>query len=100
MHIPNHFKIEDPLIIDQFIQDHGFATLISQGYPYPLATHIPLELESLPSGIRSLVFKRVPGVANGMDYALQLTPEGGVRWTSGSAGFNLQQRGGRRGAAR
>ena len=40
-----------------------------------------VKVESLPSGIRSLVFKRVPGVANGMDYALQLTPEGGVRWT-------------------
>lgn len=54
MHIPSHFKIEDPLIIDQFIQDHGFATLISQGSPYPLATHIPLELETLPSGIQIL----------------------------------------------
>ncbi len=54
MHIPSHFKIEDPLIIDQFIKDHGFATLISQGGPYPLASHIPLELETLPSGIQIL----------------------------------------------
>lgn len=40
-----------------------------------------VKVETLPSGIQSLVFKRVPGIANGMDYALQLTPEGGVRWT-------------------
>jgi hypothetical protein len=40
-----------------------------------------VKLETLPSGVQSLVFKRVPGIANGMDYALQLTPEGGVRWT-------------------
>lgn len=54
MYVPSHFKIEDPLVIDQFIQDHGFATLVSQGSPYPMATHIPLEMETLPSGIQFL----------------------------------------------
>lgn len=45
MHTPSCFKIEDLSIIDQFIQDHSFGTIISQGDQYPLATHIPLELE-------------------------------------------------------
>ncbi|MEP7320945.1 MAG: FMN-binding negative transcriptional regulator [Saprospiraceae bacterium] len=45
MHTPYHFKITDPILIDQFIRDHSFATLISMGESYPLATHIPLELE-------------------------------------------------------
>lgn len=40
-----------------------------------------IKLEAAPTNVQSLVFKRVPGVANGMDYALQLTPEGAVRWT-------------------
>ena len=40
-----------------------------------------VKVETRPSGVQDLVFKRVPGIANGMDYALQLTPEGGVRWT-------------------
>jgi predicted FMN-binding regulatory protein PaiB len=45
MHTPSHFKITDHHIIDQFIREHSFATLISIGERYPLATHIPLELE-------------------------------------------------------
>lgn len=45
MHTPSHFKITDPDLIDQFIRDHSFATVISMGDNYPLATHIPLELE-------------------------------------------------------
>lgn len=45
MFIPSFFKIANAAIIDQFISNHSFATLISQGKEYPLATHIPLELE-------------------------------------------------------
>jgi transcriptional regulator len=45
MHTPSYFKVEDPSIIDTFIRDHSFGTVISRGNPYPLATHIPLELE-------------------------------------------------------
>jgi len=45
MHIPAYYKIEDEGLIDQFIRDNSFGTLISTGSPYPLATHIPMELE-------------------------------------------------------
>ncbi|MGD9781371.1 MAG: LamG domain-containing protein [Kiritimatiellia bacterium] len=39
-----------------------------------------VKIEGAPGGLQTLVFKRVPGLANGVDYALQLTPEGAVRW--------------------
>lgn len=45
MHIPAYYKIEDETIIDQFIKENSFGTLISIGQPYPMATSIPLELE-------------------------------------------------------
>ena len=45
MHTPSYFKVSDPDTIDAFIRANSFATLISTGDIYPLATHIPLELE-------------------------------------------------------
>lgn len=45
MHTPSYYKIEDEAVIDQFIRENSFGTLISVGSPYPLATHIPIELE-------------------------------------------------------
>jgi transcriptional regulator len=45
MYIPEQFKLSDKAIIEQFVRENGFATLISQGSEYPGATHIPLELE-------------------------------------------------------
>ena len=50
MHTPSHFKIDDEKLIDQFLRDHSFGTLISAGSPYPLATHIPMELETNTQG--------------------------------------------------
>lgn len=46
MHIPSYFKVTEQETIDAFIRANSFATLISAGDPYPLATHIPLELET------------------------------------------------------
>ena len=50
MHTPSYFKIDDEKLIDQFLRDYSFGTLISAGSPYPLATHIPMELETNTQG--------------------------------------------------
>lgn len=46
MYIPKHYKQEDWDEIQEFIQTYSFATLISNGEKYPIATHIPVELET------------------------------------------------------
>ncbi len=50
MHTPAYFKVEDENLIDRFLRDNSFGTLISTGAPYPLATHIPMELGFNTSG--------------------------------------------------
>jgi transcriptional regulator len=50
MHIPAFFKIEDNLIIDSFIRQHSFASLISRGIHFPIVSHIPIELETNAAG--------------------------------------------------
>lgn len=50
MHVPKQFKITDQNVIEEFIRENGFATLISMGSEYPVGTHIPIELEKSASG--------------------------------------------------
>ncbi len=50
MHIPKLFEITDNAIMEQFIKENGFATLISKGSDYPVGTHIPIELEINENG--------------------------------------------------
>lgn len=45
MYIPKTFEVTDHIIIEQFIRENGFATLISMGNRFPVGTHIPVELE-------------------------------------------------------
>ena len=45
MHTPKHYKQEDWDKIQQFIKTYPFATLVSIDEKYPVATHIPIELE-------------------------------------------------------
>lgn len=54
MHIPKFFRETDEIIIEQFIRDTGFATLITKGVEYPTATHIPIELEINEKGEKVL----------------------------------------------
>lgn len=54
MYIPDIFKVEDKDAIEKFIRDTGLATLISKGSTFPLATHIPLELQTLANGNKVL----------------------------------------------
>ncbi|MFI5207355.1 MAG: FMN-binding negative transcriptional regulator [Gemmatimonadales bacterium] len=44
MYVPKRFAETDPAVIDAFIRDNGFATLVTAGAGEPYATHIPLEL--------------------------------------------------------
>lgn len=45
MYSPEPFRIEDASTIMEFIKANGFATLVSAGNHFPLATHIPLLIE-------------------------------------------------------
>lgn len=45
MYIPSHFEVTDRPVIERFIQENSFATIISVEDGRPLATHIPIELE-------------------------------------------------------
>lgn len=46
MYVPAHFKFEDKAQIAQFVQQNSFATLVSVHGNLPVATHIPLELNT------------------------------------------------------
>ena len=54
MYIPKHFRVTDEIIIEQFIKENGFATLISMGADHPIGTHIPVELEINSKGEKVL----------------------------------------------
>lgn len=55
MHIPQHYKNEDPEAVRAFIRDNGFAILVSQVAGKPWATHIPLFLDKNAEGKEILV---------------------------------------------
>jgi transcriptional regulator len=46
MYVPKHFEVTDPVIIEDFIKANSFATLTSIADGVPVATHIPIELET------------------------------------------------------
>ena len=50
MYLPKLFEIKDWPEITRFIKENPFATLVSRGDEYPVATHIPLELEENERG--------------------------------------------------
>ncbi len=54
MYIPKHFRIEDESLIENFIKENGFATLVTNGDGYPNATHIPLQLHINSQGEKVL----------------------------------------------
>ena len=45
MYSPKYFKLEDEHMIDEIIEQHSFATLISYQNEEPVATHLPLVLD-------------------------------------------------------
>jgi transcriptional regulator len=50
MYIPKIYRIEDSEVIDEFIRQNGFATIISSTNPNHVATHIPLDLQENETG--------------------------------------------------
>lgn len=54
MHIPKLFEVTEPAIIDEFIRNNSFATIISMAADAPEATHIPIELEINEQGEKVL----------------------------------------------
>ncbi len=54
MFVPTLYAETDPAVVDQFIRDHGFATLVTAAGTEPFATHIPLELVHTSDGRRVL----------------------------------------------
>lgn len=45
MFVPAYFKVNDQQVVEDFVRNNSFATLVTNGDPYPQATHIPVELE-------------------------------------------------------
>jgi transcriptional regulator len=54
MFVPKMFSVSDRQIIEEFIIENSFATIISQSGEYPTGTHIPLELETNAAGEKVL----------------------------------------------
>lgn len=54
MHIPKHFEVTDRAVIEDFITRNSFAAIVSVIDGTPVATHIPVELETGSSGKKVL----------------------------------------------
>jgi transcriptional regulator len=52
MYIPAANRVEDPQRIRAFIRAHGFATIVSMRGESPWASHLPMLLDTIPSGDR------------------------------------------------
>jgi transcriptional regulator len=50
MYVPSSFAESDPDTLFGFIEEHGFATLISGSAAGPTVSHVPLLLDRLPGG--------------------------------------------------
>lgn len=50
MYVSKYFEIKARPEIERFIKETTLATLVSQGDKFPVATHIPLELEDNEKG--------------------------------------------------
>jgi transcriptional regulator len=46
MYVPAHFKVDDPATLSSFIEENAFATVITHFEGTPLASHLPMLLES------------------------------------------------------
>jgi transcriptional regulator len=55
MYIPQAFRVTDRQLIDEFIESHSFATLVSTVEGKPFATHLPLLLDRTRSAHGALL---------------------------------------------
>lgn len=54
MYIPKYYRVTEEVMINQFIRQNSFATLVSCDQQLPVATHLPLELVQNESGEKFL----------------------------------------------
>ncbi|HEY9167518.1 MAG TPA: FMN-binding negative transcriptional regulator [Candidatus Kryptonia bacterium] len=54
MYIPTMFEMKDWPEIERHIRNNPLATVVSRGNDFPIATHVPLELDSDESGRTTL----------------------------------------------
>lgn len=54
MYVPGYFKVKDQSVLEEFVRQNSFATLVSNGDKYPSATHLPIELEMNSAGEKVL----------------------------------------------
>lgn len=54
MYVPPRYRVTDAGVIDAFIRENGFATLVTAGPGGLMATHIPVELGLAGDGTRLL----------------------------------------------
>lgn len=54
MYIPKLYQVTDEAVINRFIQQNSFATLVSCDEQTPVATHLPLELVQTANGDKFL----------------------------------------------
>lgn len=47
MYVPKAFEVRDAAIIDAFIQEHPFISLITVQDEYPIATHLPINAKKV-----------------------------------------------------
>jgi transcriptional regulator len=52
MYLPPHFREDDPALLMELMQRHGFATLISNLDGTPFATHLPLKVRQDGTTVR------------------------------------------------
>src|SRR5262245_45198 len=45
MYIPASFRVDDPDVLDAFVEQYSFATLVSVRDSSPFATHVPLLID-------------------------------------------------------
>jgi transcriptional regulator len=55
MYIPQAFRVNDRQLLDEFIESHSFATLVSTVEGKPFATHLPLLLDRTRSAHGALL---------------------------------------------
>lgn len=54
MFTPAHFHVTDRTILERFIAENGFASLVSMGNDFPVVSHIPIETEKGSRGKKVL----------------------------------------------
>ncbi len=69
MFVPAYFKVSDQQVVEDFVKNNSFATLVTNGDPYPQATHIPIELEVNAAGEKVLWGHVARGNSQWKDFA-------------------------------